>query len=200
MCGLGFLAGIGLGSRAIRSESEPFPILTFLTAPAAVPVTLDHPLPSQMASAGTAGSLQIWLFAGRELAGPPLAEVVQPPVFDNGTVWLNRLIYDKLNGSSDNFSMKMRGWVTFSAPRTRVYVKSDDGFRIRFRNALGKEQTLEHWVDGETEGFVFCAVAEPGRYQVEIDYYNNTGEFSFGTSSDQRVEFAATTDSSPSAH
>jgi hypothetical protein len=199
MCGLGLLAGMALGWRAIRSESEPLPILTSLTAPEPVCLRLDHPLSSQAAPAGSAGSLRIWLYSGREPAGPPVAEVVQPPAFDNGTSWLSALINEKLGRVSDNFSMKMLGWVTFFASRTMVHIRSDDGFRIRFRNALGKELTQEHWVDGVTEDFVFCAVAEPGRYQIEIDYFNSTGGFFFGTSSDPQVAFAAATDSLPPA-
>lgn len=199
MCGLGLLAGMALGWRAIRSEGEPLPILTSLTAPEPVYLRLDHPLSSQAAPASFAGNLRIWLYSGRELAGPPLAEVVQPPVFDNGTSWLGAFINGKLGHVSDNFSMRMQGWATFSAPRTMVHIRSDNGFRIRFRNALGKELTLEHWVDDVTEDFVFCAVAEPGRYQIEIDYFNGMGGYFFGASCAPQAEFEPATDPSPSA-
>jgi hypothetical protein len=199
MCGLGFLAGMALGLRAIRSDSDPLPIVTSLTAPEPVYLGLDHPLRSQVAPAGSAGSLQIRLYSGRELAGPPVAEVLQPPVFDKNTQWLGALINEKLGGVSDNFSMKMRGWIAFSATRTRMHIRSDDGFRIRFRNALGKELTLEHWEDGVTQDFVFCAVAEPGWYQVEIEYFNGVDGFFFGASCIPQAEFEPATDSLPSA-
>lgn len=199
MCGLGLLAGMALGWRTIRSESEPLPSLASLTAAEPVSLRLDHPLSGEVAPASSAGNLRMWLHAGRELAGPPLAEVVQPPVFGNGTAWLSALINEKLGRVSDNFSLQMRGWATFSAARTMVHIRSDNGFRIRFRNALGKELMLEHWVDDVTEDFVFCAVAEPGRYQVEIDYFNGVGGYFFEISCAPPAVFEPAIDPPPAA-
>jgi hypothetical protein len=197
MCGFVLLTGMALGWRTVHWESEPLPVLTFLTAPEPARLRLDHPLPGRVAPANSSGNLRIWLYSGRELAGPPLAEVVESPAFDNGTSWLGPLINEKLGHVSDNFSMTMRGWVTFSAFRTMVHIRSDNGFRIRFRNGLGQEQKLEHWVDDVTEDYVFCAVAERGRYQIEIDYFNGVGGFFFKIWTTPQTEFEPATDPSP---
>jgi hypothetical protein len=199
ICGLGLLAGMTLGLRAIRVASEPLPILTSITAPEPLCMKLDHPLSGGVTSAGSTGSLRIWLYAGRELAGPPLAEVVQSPIFDYGTSWLGGFINEKLDHNPNNFSAKMRGWVAFPMPRTMVRIRSDNGFRIRFRNAVGKEQTLEHWVDDVTDDFAFCAVAEPGMYEIEIDYFNGVGGYYFGVSFAPKVELVPAVDSNPDA-
>jgi len=197
ICGLGLLAGMALGWRAIRATSVPLPIPTAITAPEPLCLKLDHPLSGGVASPGSAGSLRIWLYSGRELAGPPLAEVVQPPIFDYSAPWLSAFINEKLDHNPNNFSAKMRGRVAFSVPRTMVRIRSDNGFRIRFRNASGKELTLEHWLDDVTDDFAFCAVAEPGLYEIEIDYFNGVGGYYFGVSFTPKVELVPAVDSNP---
>lgn len=198
MCGLGLLAGLALGWRTIRSEPAPLPIATSLSLSASDGLRLSHPLPQRAAAADATGELSIAVYSGRQPDGTPVAEVTKPPVFDNGTQWLSELVNERLAKSSNNLSMRMRGWITFSAARTVVHVRSDDGYRIRFRNALGEDQKLEHWVDDVTEDRVVDVVAEPGRYQIEIEYFNGVGGYFFQFSANPGSGLAPATDS-PSA-
>jgi hypothetical protein len=129
------------------------------------------------------------LYSGRELAGPTLAVVEEPPVFGTYSLWLKMLFEEKLGGSSSNFSLKMRGWVTFLSKHTIMHLRSDDGYRIRFRNAAGEERCLVHWMENATEDLAIGIDAEPGRYEIEIDYFNAGGNFYFQFWGTPRAEF-----------
>jgi hypothetical protein len=180
---------MALGLRTIRSEKAPLPIFTTIPRSEETGLRLDHPLPANGSPANPTGCLRLWLYRGRELAGVPLAEVAEPPVFDLRTPWLKDLIDGELAHSADNFSLRMRGWITFPSSATMVHLRSDNGYRLRFRNALGDEQKLDHWVDDVTDDSMFTVVAEPGRYEIEIDYFNGGGGFFFEISSMPQVEF-----------
>jgi hypothetical protein len=198
-CGTAFLIGMALGWRVIRSESKPLPILASINQFEETGLKLKHPLPRNVSPANPAGSLRFWLYSGRELAGLPLAQVVKPPVFNPGTPWLQAFIDEKLAHSSDNFSLRMQGWIVFSSPLTMVHLRSDNGYRIRFRNALGEVQRFDHWVDEVTDDFAFKVAAEPGRYEIEIDYFNGGGGLFFETWCNPQAELEPAMDPQPAA-
>ena len=188
-CGAAFGIGMALGWRKIHSENEPLPAPQCIHQLERDDLKLDHPLSRDARRANPPGNLRIWLFSGRVLAGPPLAVVGKPPFLGTDSPWMKALIDEKLNHSSDNFSLKMRGWITFSSPRTIMHLRSDDGYRIRFRNALGEERSMVHWVEDVTEDLPFGVVVEPGRYEIEIDYFNAGGNFYFQFWGTPRAEF-----------
>ncbi len=188
-CGAAFVIGLALGSRKIHSKNELLPAPQSIRELKRDELKLDHPLSRDPRRANPPGKLRIWLFSGRALAGPPLAVVEEPPILGTYSPWLNALINEKLNHSSDNFSLKMRGWITFSSPRTIMHLRSDDGYRIRFRNALGEERSIVHWVEDVTEDLPFGALVEPGRYEIEIEYFNAGGNFFFELWGTPQVEF-----------
>jgi len=188
-CGAALLVGMVLGWRMIQSRNERLPMPTSIPKFERVDLKLDHPLPGDGRTENTPGSLTFWLYSGRELAGQPLATTVQPPVFDLYTPWLCALIDAKLPRASHECSIKMRGWITFSSPSTIIHLRCENGFRIRFRNALGEERSLEHWVEDWTEDSAFGAVVEPGRYEIEIDYFSAGAGRYFGIWASPRVEF-----------
>lgn len=196
---LALLAGMALGWRTMRSQNSPLPTVTSLSFGEPGTLKFNHPFPGGPVQAGRAGDLRISLYSGRELAGAPVATVVKPPVFYNGTQWLGELVAEKLARSSDNFSMKMRGWITLTSSRTNLHLRSDNGFRIRLRNALGQEQKLEHWVDDVTDDSAFAVVAEPGRYEIEIDYFNGVGDYFFQMSAAPQAKLEPEMDGSPMA-
>lgn len=166
-----FLLGVALGVRAIRTESSPLPKPDSIPQLGQDDIKLEHPLAGNPPPANLRGNLRIWLYAGRELAGPPLAEVVQSPDFDVNTAWLKTLIENKFSQIPRARSITMRGWISFSSPRTLLYLRSENGYRVRFRNALGAECSLVHWEDDSTRDYACSAVVEPGRYEIEIDYF-----------------------------
>jgi hypothetical protein len=190
-----FLLGVALGVRAIRTESAPLPI------PASIPrleqdgIKLDHPLFGDPPPANLRGNLRIWLYAGRELAGPPLAVEVQPPSFSVNSQWLTTLIKEKITHTPRDRSITMRGWISFSSPRTLLYLRSENGYRVRFRNAMGTECSLVHWEDDSTRDYACGVVAEPGRYEIEIDYFCVGGNGYFEIWGTPEVQFDPAPDS-----
>ena len=194
ICGTVFLLGAALGWRAIRTVNGQLPVSGSLPRFERVDLSLNHPLPGTAAPATAAGNLRLWLYSGHELAGPPLATAVEPPAFDRFTPWLRALFDKRLARDLSDFSVKMRGWIVFSSPYTIVHLRSEKGYRIRFRNALGEEQRLEHWVDNWVEDAGFGAVVAPGRYEIEIDYFNIGDGGYFEMWGSPRVEFEPATD------
>jgi hypothetical protein len=190
-----FLVGVAMGVQAIRTESAPLPI------PSSIPrfeqdgMKLDHPLSGDPLPANLRGNLRVWLYDGCELAGPPLAVAVQPPVFDVNSQWLKTLINEKITHIPRARSITMRGWISFSSPCTMLHLRSENGYRVRFRNALGTECSLVHWEDDTTKDFACGAVVEPGRYEIEIDYFCVGGNGYFEIWGTPEVQFDPAPDS-----
>jgi len=182
-CAVAFVIGMVFGWHKIRSSAEPLPVPKSLASFDRVDLRLTHPFPEVAENANAPRNLRVWLYSGHELAGPPLATSVQRPVFDKYTPWLKSFVEEKLNNDSSNFSLKMRGWITFPSARAVMYIRSEKGYRVHFRNASGEEQTVGHWTDDWTDDAVFGANVEPGRYEIEIDYFNtgDGGYFEFST-------------------
>ncbi len=194
-CAAALLVGMVLGWRVIRSHGDPLPLATSIPEFKREDLKLDHPLPGAAPHSDSPGSLRYWIYGGREFAGQPLTVVAQPPVFDLWTPWLRTLIEEKLARTSHECSIKMRGWITFSAPLTILHLRCENGYRIRFRNALSEEQRLEHWVEDWTEDTVFGAVVEPGRYEIEVDYFSAGPGRYFEIWGSPRTEFEPAPDS-----
>jgi hypothetical protein len=184
-----FLIGVAMGVRVIRTESAPLPIPSSIPRFAQDDLKLDHPLFGDPLPANLRGNLRIWLYDGRELAGPPLAVAVQPPAFDVNSQWLTTLIKEKITHIPRARSITMRGWITFSSPHTMLHLRSENGYRVRFRNALGAECSLVHWEDDVTEDFACGAVVEPGRYEIEIVYFSAGGDGFFEIWGTPEVQF-----------
>jgi hypothetical protein len=189
-CCTALFVGLAMGWRTILSHNERLPVPTTIAEFKREDLKLDHPLPADAQSANPPGSLRYWIYSGRKLAGRPLTIVAQPPAFDLYTPWLKALIDEKLPRASHECSIKMRGWIIFSSPRTIIHLKSENGYRIRFRNALGAERSLEHWAEDWTEDSIFGAVVEPGRYEIEIDYFSAGPGRYFEIWGSPQVEFA----------
>jgi hypothetical protein len=188
-CCAAFLIGVAMGVRKIRTESAPLPITNSIPRLEQDDIKLDHPLSGDPPPANLRGNLRVWLYSGRELAEPPLAVAVQPPVFDVNTPWLKALIDEKISHIPRDRSIKMRGWISFSSPRTMLHLRSENGYRVRFRNALGAECSLVHWEDDVTEDFACGAVVEPGRYEIEIVYFSAGGDGFFEIWGTPEVQF-----------
>ena len=193
--GAAFLIGAAMGVRVIRTESAPLPISRSIARFAQDDLKLDHPLAGDPLPENLRGNLRIWLYAGRELAGPPLAVVVQPPAFDVNSQWLTTLIKEKITHIPRARSITMRGWISFSSPRTLLHIRSENGYRVRFRNALGTECSLVHWEDDTTGDFAGGVVVEPGRYEIEIDYFCVGGNGYFDIWGTPEVQFDPAPDS-----
>lgn len=175
-----FLLGLGLGWWTIHSKREPLPIPTSIAVSTIDHMVLDHPLPGGDSPALPANALRLWLFPNADLDGAPLAEVVMPPAFDLQTPWLKELLAAKLPNNPDNiFAVRMRGEIRFSSGQTKLHIHSDNGFRICFRNSAGEERRIDNWVNDVTDDFEFEVSAEPGRYEIEIDYFNGDGDAHF---------------------
>jgi hypothetical protein len=106
--------------------------------------------------------------------------VVEPLAFDlDNTHWLQDLVLKKVNHSDNSFALKLRGLICFSAAVTEMHLKCDNGYRILLRDAHGKEMHLDDWQDAVTMDLAFQVTAQPGCYEIEIDYCNLTGGANF---------------------
>jgi hypothetical protein len=173
--GAAFLIGVAVGVREIRTERAPLPVASSIPRFEQDAIRLDHPLTGDLSPASLKGNLRLWLYSGRELAGPPLAATVQRPAFDGDTPWLKALIAEKIPRVPPARSIRMRGWISFSSPVTVLHLRSENGYRVRFRNALGAERRLVHWEDDVTWDFACGVAAEPGRYEIEVEYFSVGG-------------------------
>jgi hypothetical protein len=194
-CGTAFVIGMVLGWHMIRSRDDRLPVPTSIREFKREELKLDHPFAGDPPAEDVPNRLRFWLYSGRECAGPPVVVAVQSSAFDLSTPWLKTLIDERVSPTSHTCSLKMRGWVFFSSPRTILHLRCQNGYRIRFRNRLGEVRTLERWNDEWTEDSVFGAVVEPGRYEIEIDYYSlGYGRF-FGIWGSPQVRFEPAPDS-----
>jgi hypothetical protein len=113
------------------------------------------------------------------MTGKPVAEEVHPHTFDLGTPWVKALLDAKMPNVGNAFTFRMRGQIRFSAPVTDMHIRSDNGYRITFRDATGHEVHLDDWENSVTEDFYFQVTAEPGCYDIVIDFANVQGNAYF---------------------
>jgi hypothetical protein len=77
---------------------------------------------------------------------------------------------------SDNFSVRWRGEIEISVGQGgnyRLRTASDDGVRVRFRGST----VIDDWNDhGVTDNTYDAGNLVPGKYSIEIDYYENAGD------------------------
>jgi hypothetical protein len=175
-----FLIGLSFGWRTIHSKSEPLLIPTSIAVSRIDHLALDQPLPGNGRPRPSTSALRCSLFPTKEMEGAPLAEAVELPSFDLQTPWLKQLLAEKLPRNPTNaFAGKMLGLIEFSSNQTKLHICSDNGFRIRIRNSVGEERLIDNWVDDITDDFELQVSAEPGRYEIEIDYFNSDGDAYF---------------------
>lgn len=170
-----FLVGLGLGWRTIHD-----PALATTGATVIAPSNLDqlvlmNPFPARQPPAEARGSLRMWLYSNVALDEPSVAEGVHPVAFDLETPWLKTLLAEKLTNRQNIFSVRMRGQIYLPARVNHLHLKSDNGYRVRLRDAQGKEARVENWLNEVTEDFYFQVTAEPGCYEIEIDFTNIQG-------------------------
>jgi hypothetical protein len=178
-CVAAFLIGIGLGWQHL-GEAGPAPGGTLPIAASDLDhITLEHPFPARPDPAEEPGSLRFWLYPYDAMTGPPLADEVHPLVFELASPWVKTLLDKKLPNERHSFTFRMRGQISFSAPITHMHVRSDNGYRITFRDSTGHEGHMDDWEDAVTEDFYFQVTAEPGCYDIVIDFANVEGNAYF---------------------
>lgn len=179
-----FLAGVLLGWRTI-GDDRLLPLGKTVIPPSTYhQLALANPFPARPTPTETPGSLRIWLYRMADMGDPPLAETVHPVAFDLDTPWVRALLQEKNPTVENSFTLKMRGQIRFAAPLTQMHLKSDNGYRVRLRGREGKEAMVENWANDVTTDFLFFVTAEPGWYEIEIDYNNVQGGAFFDLWSD----------------
>lgn len=174
VCATTFVIGLGAGWWNIHEET-PAPVGPPVIAASNLDqIILAHPFPDQP-PAPSPGKLRIRLYPNVDLREPSFAEVVQPVAFGLDTPWFQVLWDKKLPNLAHTFSARMNGQIRFSAPVTHMHIRSDNGYKVFLRDAQGKTSVLDNWGDDVTYDFLFQVTAEPGCYEIEIDYNNYQG-------------------------
>ena len=178
-CIAAFLIGLGVGWRHI-GPAGPAPGGTSpIPASELDHVTLNHPFPARPDPEQFPGTLRIGLYPYDDMTGKPLAEEVHSHVFALDTPWVKALLDEKMPNVNRAFTFRMRGQIRISSPVTDMHIRSDNGYRITFRDSTGREVHVDDWEDNVTEDFYFQIRAEPGCYDVVIDFANVQGNAYF---------------------
>jgi len=178
-CLVALLVGIGVGRQHLGTvpsapfRTEPIP------ASLADHLTLTHPFPARPDPAKLPGELLYSLYPTDPKIETSLAEQVRPMGFGLSDRWVTELLDSKLPNVSHTFAFRMRGQIRFTQPVNHLHVRSDNGYRILFRDTQGNESHMDDWTNSVTEDFYFQVTAEPGCYEVEIDYCNFHGNAYF---------------------
>lgn len=185
-----FLAGWGYGRYLVQIDQVPVQGATSLAPTRFDILTLSAPL-GEVASPAN-GKLHIKVFASPDLNTPLLGEFRESPNFTLESPWLRALVDQRLAAPDSPFGATMCGKIRFVAPETRLHLKVDNGYRLRLRNARGEVQSVEDWSGDVIQDFSFLVRAEPGVYEIEIDYANFGGDANFRLWSDtSEIEFSA---------
>jgi hypothetical protein len=179
MCLVAFLVGIGLGWRSIE-DVPPAPARTDeIPASVADHIVLTHPFPTRPDPATPPGSLLYSLFPTDPKLETSLAEEVHPAGFGLSDPWVMSLLDKKLPNINHAFAFRMRGQIRFMSAVNHLHLRSDNGYRITFRDAEGHEAHMDDWENSVTDDFYFKVIAEPGCYDIEIDFCNIHGNAYF---------------------
>jgi beta-glucosidase len=136
---------------------------------------LHHPGVSQASEAALLGkpcfasTLKQEFFAGRELAGSPIAtrEVDRIDL----TVW-RRSPEPAPGVGRENFSVRWTG--ALSAPkkgRYRIVTNADDGIRV----SLDKKRIIDDWGEHAAKSDAVAVELAPGKHDIVVEYYQGGG-------------------------
>lgn len=197
-CFAALLVGAFLGWRTIRDR----PLLpignTVIPQSTYDQLTLTDPFPARPAPSEPPGSLRMWMYRAADMGDAPLAEVVHPVAFDLNTPWVKALLDQKIRSADNAFTLKMRGQISLSARVTHLHLKSDNGYRVRLRGRQGPDARVENWANDVTNDFEFTVTAEPGCYEIEIDFNNVQGDAFFDLWSEAKDIALYPADAAPS--
>lgn len=173
-----FLAGLSVVQVRLRSfgleQFKPEKVIY----PNRTQLTLTHPLDLPEPGAKEQG-LSVLFYRNVELSGSPWAHTVMLPSFDLSTPWIYEQLKHPGMEADVSFALKFSGSVFFCTQFTILSLRSDNGYRIRLKNAAGEDYKIENWSDEVTYNHEIELEVETGWYEIEIDYFNRFGDANF---------------------